>query len=616
MTEEKIKVKKKKGPIRTGAVIPFIVFTTLTIVFNIYFLDATIQKTMEFVGGKINGAEVNIGSVHSSFKKLTIDISKIQFTNKKIPTENLFSIEKIKFNLLWDAILRGKGVIELAEIKGILLGQQRKKTGVVYPVEIDKKTGNNKLTQETLEKVEKEFNGNVFGDIAGVMAGGSTGDITDEVKNSLESKKRFEALNLEIKTAKVQFDKDLKALPSGKELNQLKARFNNIRWKDLSNLIKAPKILQEADKLNKDINKALKSYDDVSKNTQSKINQLNNSYKEAESYISKDLNSISSRMNLPKLDQNSIARMLFGGEVLEKVKEAKKYQAMAQKYMPEKKEKPVPVKKLRGKGRDYQFGKPNSYPLFWLKLAKINSENKQGKISGKIENVTNDQTATGKLTELQVKGDFPPLNIRGVYGSLVLDHRKSPIAKLAGGVKSYLMENKTLSDSKDVQFILEKSAVNMKVSGTLQTDLVDLKIDNRFTNIVYKTKAKSPAVDEVLKDVATKTKVLTLDAKAKGSWNDIKFDIKSNLAKAIESSVRSLVKEKIEAAQKKIRDDIEKQISGAKNSATNELNKIKGEYTKQMEQAKNEMNKIKAQIKAEEKKAKKALKNPFKGIKL
>lgn len=619
MTEtEKLKEKKQKkqGFIRTGAVVPFFIFVTLTVLFNIYLLDSTIKKTIEFVGGKINGAEVNVSSVQTSFKDLYITLNQIEFTNKKNPTENLFNIEKIRFNLLWDAILRGKMVIQLAEIKGILLGKQRKRAGIVYPVEVDDKTGNSKLTQKALEKIEKEFDGNVFGDIAQVMAGGSTGDITEEVKNSLESKKRFEALGSEIKTAKSQLDTNLKTLPSGTELNNLKIRFDNIKWKDLSNLVKAPKILQEADKLNKDINMAIKSYERVSQETQGKINQLNASYKEAESLIDKDINSVGQRMNLPKLDQASIAKMIFGNEILDKVKEAEKYQSMASKYMPEKKEKPVPIKKLRGKGRDYQFGRPNSYPIFWLKKALIDSENEQGKIAAQIADVTNDQNAIGKLTTATFKGDFPPLNIRGVHGEVVLDHRQSPVANISGGVDNFLMLDKALSNSKDVTFVLKKSAVNMNVTGVLKKDLVDLKIKNNFSNIIYETKAKSSAVDEVLNDVAKKTKVLTLDAKAHGGWNDIKFDIRSNLASAIESSVRSLIKEKIEAAQRKIKEQIQNQIAGAKNTATDELNKMKSQYTQKLDEAKSQMSKIQNQIKAEEDKAKKALKNPFKGIKL
>lgn len=619
--KKKNKIKKKQGPIRTGAVIPFIVFVTVVTLFNIFLLDSTIKSTIEFVGGKINGAEVNVSKVETKFLDLSFTVHGVQFTNKNKPKENLFKIDTIKFQMLWDGVLRGKGVIKTAEVNGILLGAKRKRAGEVYPEEFDEKTGNNVVAQKALEKVEKEFEGNVFGDIASVLAGGSTGDVASNIEGQLESKKRFEKLQEEVKVAEKKLDADLAKVPSSKKLKSFEKRFKDINWNDLGNILKAPKVLKKADDLKKDIDKAIKAVENANENTKKSITSLNKSYKEAESLISKDINSVSKRMNLPTLDQASIARMIFGPEVLSKVKEAKKYQTMAEKYMPPKKEKkPVAIKTNRSEGRDYQFGKPNSYPLFWLKKAQITSENEQGKIKGMILDVTNDQRATGKLTKVDITGDFPPLSIRDAYGKLTIDHRDEAIANVDAGVGSFIVKDKALSKSKDVTFAIKQSEVQTKIKGQLTKKRVNLKINNRFTKISYETKAKSKALDEVLSDVAKKTKVLTLDAKASGKWESIKFDVRSNLAKAIENSVRSLVKEKIEAAQRKIKADIERQIASEKAKVDNQINKLKNDVNKELAKVNNEFKKLKSKVKNEEKKAKKKVKkslgNPLKGISL
>lgn len=118
MSEEKKKnkIKKKQGPIRTGAVIPFVVFVTVVTLFNIFLLDSSIKSTIEFIGGKVNGAEVNVSKVETKFLDLSFTVHGVQFTNKNKPTENLFKIDTIKFQMLWDGVLRGKGVIKTAEI--------------------------------------------------------------------------------------------------------------------------------------------------------------------------------------------------------------------------------------------------------------------------------------------------------------------------------------------------------------------------------------------------------------------------------------------------------------------------------------------------------------------
>lgn len=611
------KKMKKKSFIRTGAVVPFIVFTTLVVLFGIFLLDGTIKSTAELVLEKINGAEVNISDVNTNFKNLSIEISEIAITNKEKPSFNKLNIEKISFNVLWDALLRGKFVIELAEIKGILLNKKRTYPGKVFPQEIDHDSGNNKVVQDSLKKAEKEFEGNVFGDVASVLAGGSTGDVSKDVVSNLQSKKRFEALSGEIELAKQELNQELKKLPSSGDLKNLESRFKKIRWKDLGNILKAPGVLKDADKLNKDINHALDSYKNAGKLAESKVSNLNKSYKEAEALISSDLNAVGKRMNLPTLDQASIGKMIFGPEVLDKVKQAKKYQGMLQEYMPPKKEKkPVATKPVRSKGRNYHFGRPNSYPIFWLKLANITSQNEQGKIEGKAFNITNDQTAIGKLTDITVKGDFPPLSIRDVQGQITIDHRKELIASLNGSVGSFIVKDKALSRSKDVTFALKQSSVHSKMSGKITGKNIDINLKNDFDNIVYDVEAKSKEVDAVLKDVAKKTKVLTLNAHASGAWENIRFDVNSNLAKAIEDSVRSLVQEKIEATRRKIKNEIDGQIKAARSSVDKQMADLKSQYEKQMAQAQKQLDNIKSQIKTEESKAKKSLKKSFKGIKL
>ncbi len=614
------KKKGPKGPIRTGAVVPFILIVAAIVAFNILLLDSTIKKSLEFIGGKVINAEVNVGDVNTSFKALKISVKDMQFTDRKNPAYNKLQIGEIDFQLLWDAILRGKFVISLANVKDIMVNTKRTSPGEVYPVEIDEKTGNYKATQELLDKAEKEFEGNVFGDIAGVLGGGSTGDVSKNIEGSLESKKKFDAIQTGLKTKEQRLSADLKALPSAKDINNLQTRLKNIRWNDLGNIAKAPKVLKEADQLKKDIDKAIGSYAKVQKTVNQSLKDIDRDYKEAQALVNKDIQSVSKRMNLPTLDQASIAKMLFGNEVLDKVRAAKKYQTMAQKYMPPKKEKKAPVKIARKSGRDYQFGKPNSYPMFWLKLAKINSKTEQGTVAGKIENVTNDQNATGRLTTAQVKADFPPMNLRKIEANIKIDHRSDPKAMVDGKVGEFIVENKALSKSDDARFILKKSQAEAHFSGTLTPERADLKINNWFRKIKYDTGAKNAAVAEVLADVAKKNSTLTLDADVKGKWTALKFEIKSNLAAAINNSVRSLIQEKIEKVQAKIKADIEKQIAQSKAQVDAQIAKIKNDANAQINKAKQEIDKVKAQLNSQKKKAekdaKKKLTNPLKKLKI
>src|SRR5690606_18786988 len=145
--------------------IPFAEVVGLGVVFQIFFMDSLIKMALEKIGTRIHGAEVNVSDLETKLSNLSISIGRIQFTNNDKPMRNNFEIGSIRFALTWDALLRGKFVIEESSINDILLDTERASRGTVLEVakeEEEKKS-------ETLQNAEKEFEGNIFGDIAKLL---------------------------------------------------------------------------------------------------------------------------------------------------------------------------------------------------------------------------------------------------------------------------------------------------------------------------------------------------------------------------------------------------------------------------------------------------------------
>src|SRR6476660_9506819 len=91
------KKEKKKGPIRTEAVIPFLIVVVLTYVYFHFFFDLHLKKAFEFGGYHLLGAEVDINDVETSFFKGTFRVRGIQVTNGEKPTHNMVEIGDIRF---------------------------------------------------------------------------------------------------------------------------------------------------------------------------------------------------------------------------------------------------------------------------------------------------------------------------------------------------------------------------------------------------------------------------------------------------------------------------------------------------------------------------------------
>lgn len=584
--------KQKTGFIRTGAVVPFIIVMALIIGFNILFLDTLLASFMEKMGTKLVGAEVNVSSVNTSFKDLSIDVNRIQVTNKETPERNLFEIGNVHFGLMWDALLRAKFVIEESSIKDILVDTKRSSKGYVVPP--DAKAEDEKPS-ETILNAKKEFKGNIFGDIASLLGGDSTKDIAANIEGELKSKKRYEELNSEIKVKEKEVSKMLKDLPNDKDLKDLEKRAKAINVKNLTNFSKAAKTLKEINTVKKDIDQTIKAYDNAQKRVSSEIKYLENSTKEIDKLVNEDINSIQKRVNLPSLDTKSISNVLFGEEVTSKMASFEGYFKKAKKFMPPPKDErsaPEVVATARGEGVNYQFGTPTSYPLFWLKLASVNSKTDQGNMSGAIKNVTTDQRLANAPMLVDLRGDFTKQDVQNIRFQAIFDHRFGINDEVKIGIGKFPVREKKLSDSKDVTFKVKEANGQSQISAKLQNEKVNFEMNNVITSINYEVDAKSKEVKSLLNGIAGDANRITLDAKSSGTFKDLDWKISTNLANVIKASVERQLQAKINEAKAKIKSQVEGEIKSQKDKFNSELAKLKEESLGKISKDKGDLNKL------------------------
>lgn len=591
-----MKEKKKQGMIRTGAVVPFIVFVTVVVLFNIFMLDTTVRKTLEFIGEKVVGAEVNIDSVDISFKDLSVKVNRIQLTDAKQPDFNIVEIGEIRFALMWDAILRAKIVINESVIENIMVNTKRDFTGDVYPTNAS--TESEKVAQQTFSNAKEEFQGNVVGDISALLAGDPSKDVLGNIEGSLKSKAFYDNLEKQLATKEAELKELVANLPKGDKTKELEARFKSINWDGLKDIKQAPKILKEADSLRSDINGTVKEYDNALKRVESEIAYINNAKKQAESLIDEDIKAIENKMSIPNLDTNAIAGVLFGPELVDRFRGYNKYFEMAKKYMPPKKDNKTVtnIKNPRGEGRDYQFGTPNSYPMFWLKMAKISSENEQGNVQGSIQDITTDQLIINKPTKFLIDGNFSSQGINGVKLQGVFDHRQMINDSIKLNVGTYPVLPYTLSDSESVKFQMTKAIGSIEARANLVQERLTISADNVFSNTDYLVESNNKVTKELFDEVASKARRVTVGATATGTIESLSFKIQSNLADIIKQSVSAVLQRKIDEVRAKIKNVINDKIGSQKKAVDEKTAQFKEQYKGEIDKHKGAVSKLTSQI--------------------
>ena len=612
---DKTKKTKKKGPLRFEAILPIVAISALLGLYFSYLFDSNLKSFIEFTGGYINGAEVNVGSVRSSFLKASFQMNNLQVTDKKQPERNSIQIEKIRFQFLWDALLRAKFVTQEARVENIQVDAPRKKAGWVTPPSKSAAAPLKKLEDNVLKQTQSEFDQNLLGDLAHIVDGADPKQQLKNIKGQLKSDIFIKGLNASLKEKELAWKKRINDLPNKKEFETLLARAKKLKFNS-KNPLQLGRDIQELDKILKEGDKKIKAFKASSKNLKGDLNSFNQSFKGLEQIAQQDIKDLQQRLKIPNLDIKDFSMKLFGRMFAEKVAMIRKYSAVAREYMPEKKsdkeseESTELIPQERQNGKTYKFPITVSYPLFWLRYAKVSSKPSSsefsGKLSGEIIDITNNPKALGKPAKINLEGDFPHQKIYGVKLNIVLDHT-TQIAKetFTGMVSRYPLPKQVISDSSDVQFFINKASGRADFKGSLQNQQLKVFIDNKFSKVDYKIKAKSKVVDDILKGVAADIPVISIQSRATGSWNKISWHIRSNLGRKLSEGFKAQVQKKIKEAKDQLKSYVNQRISSERQKLDKKFKGVQSQIDDVLRKKKKELESAKSKVKKDMNKRKK-----------
>ena len=307
------KALKKQGIVRTGVVGPFIIVFAIVYIYFAFFFDLHAKHLLASLASRANGAEVDIASLHTSFWKASLEVKDIEVTNHEQPEKNSIEIGRVEWRMLWDALLRGKIAIEDASILEVRIGTQRKKPVYVLPPDQPKTTSaTQQVRKETLDRVEKEFSGNMFGDVAALLNGGDPKAQLKSLEGSLKSEARVKELQTELSLKQKEWESKLKALPQQKDLNAINDRIKKVKTSGFKNPGELQTSLQEVSGIANDANKDFQQGQATANALNSDVTKYQGAIKELDQLVKEDVASLQSRFKIPKLDADSIARILFG----------------------------------------------------------------------------------------------------------------------------------------------------------------------------------------------------------------------------------------------------------------------------------------------------------------
>jgi len=600
--------KRAKGPLRLEAIVPFLIFVSLVYIYFALFFDNHLRRALEFVGTYANGAEVNIADIDTSFWRASMVISNVQVTDVDQPNRNKIQIGAIRWQMLWDALLRGKVAINEASILEIGVSTPRKRPGRVLPKPPPgTQSATEKIRQAALEEAQERFSDNVLGDAAAILGGVDPKEQLKNIEASLASSQRIADLQSELKKKESEWKNRIAQLPKSQDLKLINERIKSVKLDGFKDPSEVQASLKELDTIRKDVDAKIKEVDSTSKAVGSDIKTYSDAIRELENLIKKDIADLEARLKIPKLDVKNLAMSVFGPMFLKRVSEAQFYMNKAREYLPpkkteEEKAKYAPPKpRERIAGRNYKFGRPNAYPLFWLQKAQISSKSEgsafSGDLTGTLRDLTDDPPLLGRPTVLEFKGDFKPQDIFGVFGELVIDHTtENAREKLTLEVGDYPIQSLKLVQSKDLGLGFSEARAQSRVVVQLENEEIDMRLNTTFSKIQYNIESEKKLVQEIITNVLQSLPKITLDASVNGSWKSLNFDFRSNLAEGLQAGFERELQNRIADAKLQIRNWIDEKVGAEKAKLLGEYKGVESQITSGLLGKKEEIDRLKSQI--------------------
>ncbi|KHD87572.1 MAG: hypothetical protein OM95_13310 [Bdellovibrio sp. ArHS] len=609
--ETPTKPLKKKGLIRWEAIIPFTIICALIGLYFHFFFDAHLRRALEWAGYNAVGAEVNIAKLETSFFNASLRIQGIEITDAERPTHDSIKIGDIRFSMLWDALLRAKVVVNEAAVEQIEFGVLRKKPGKVKPPEPDdgQPSMTDKLKAQALKEAQGQAGENVLGDVIAMLGGSDANAQLQKLQESLPSKAMLEKFDADLKGKQQAWDARLKTLPQEKDIRALNDRLNKIKYKDFKTPQELQSSVQELDKVLKDGDAMYKQIQTTGDDLGKDLKAVETQYKDIEKQVKTDIKSLEQHFRIPQLDAKALTRAVFNRYLAPYKSKFYRYKEMADKYLPpnlmkkDKKSEDIAIQPHpRENGISYEFGRPNSYPLFWVKRTAVSSQAgvtpDAGNIKGEILDITSNQRLVGKPTVATLAGDFPSKEIFGFLLRLSLDNTKA-LSEIgyAFKVDAYSILGKDLVKTPDVSIAFNKATGSMGVEGkVVGLKNIVLAMNNKFTKVDYAISAQNEVADQILKAVFAGIPVVTLTVDGQGDFPDIPLNINSNLGPELQQGFSKQIQAKIDEARARIQAVVDQEIGKQRAQVEAQLNQLRGQFD-------GEVKKAQAQIDSQRKQA-------------
>ena len=536
---------KQSGIFRLKGIIAFAATVVVIGLIFVVYAGQIIKASIEQGGSWYWGAQVDVANVDVTWSPFKLSVQEFEATDPQTPANNLVAFEQANVSLdLWQALL-GKTLVHELVITDVGLNKARKSPGwVSEKVLLEQAKQDETVVDQAAQSLPSVDELMARSELKTVKAGiklkqtyDSEKVAIDELRKDLPTQaelKEYQAAVKRITDAKVETPEQLAKLKD--DLALLKAKFE----KDKVALSKAKKQLSQS---SKKVATALSDLKDAPE---------------------QDMQMISERYQLNEGGAQNYAKLLFGPQAAEYTQLAQEYYAKAKPFldkMNQAKGEPAKEVPLPEDGRFVHFEEQEPLPEWLVEKAQISMSLAQGQFDIQINELTAQHWVRNAPTTIKVTSEnLLSTGALNLAGKLTVAKAGEVNADANWQVQGLNLVDLSLSDSEKFAMSLNKASMQLDGNINYQND----KFTNSNNIVLNGTEFSGKGdgkMSQLLVDVVSEVKNLSLDVGITGDANDQDTSIQSDLDSIIYQAMKSRMKVELDKFKGKAKVRLQEEVA-------------------------------------------------------
>jgi len=532
-----------------------------------FFLDIHLKAAIEERGSQLNGAQVNVARLKTSLFNRTFELQGLEITDRRDPLRNAFEVDAVQFTFLLGPLLRRKLVVEDLKVSGVHYRTLRKVPGEQIIDNSGTPSLVDRLASGFYAEIRKELGENPFRNIGQLLTGLDLSSRVESGLNGLSSQVRINELRAAIAAKGEEWEKIANA-PIDSTVT---------KTGDGTGREPASAITNENERLIAEQARLLQ----IVKKISIESHELRQQIGAVDELITKDVASLRSKLNLPRLDFDDLTRNVLGPALITQLEKLTYWVELSRKKMPvgSRAGQVTMVTQTRSEGTNVNFGKMAAFPAYLLLKGGITSElapeSNRGQIHAQIDGLTSDPPIYGHPSIFSLTANFPFAAIDNLKVQATIDHTgESEKESFVLTADSFPLDNFAINDAGDLTLSVKKARCRLNARAAFEKDQLRGTLVANVSGVQYGVTSRFKRIEETVRYLLSQFPSFTVEATIEGSFDKLKFDTRSELGRKLASGLNSEFKHQIGAIEDDLRKNILDQIYPQKQNLLASLNEL------------------------------------------